>query len=74
MYPVKVKCENKDKGSDEFLVKGLRTSNKCFVIEPNRHELDAYNMSQKDETYLWHQRFGHINFRDLSRLSRKKIV
>lgn len=74
MYFEKDICEIKDKDSDEFLVKGLRTRNKGFVIKPNKHELDACNMSQKDETNLWYQMFGHINFRDLSRLSRKKIV
>lgn len=67
-------CEIKDKGSNKFLVKGLRTSNKCFVIEPNKHELDACSMYQKDETNIWHQRLGHINFRDLSRLRKKEIV
>lgn len=65
-------CEIKDKDSDEFLVNGLRISNKCFVIEPNKHELDAFSMSQNDETNLWHQRLSHIKFRDLSRLSKKK--
>lgn len=74
MFFMKDRCEVNNKGSDEFLVKGLRKSNKCFVIEPNKHELDVCNMSQKDETNLWHQRLGHINFRGLSTLSMKEII
>lgn len=74
MYFVKDRCEIEDKGSDEILVKGLRTSDSCYVIEPNKHELDACLMSQKDKTNFWHQRLGHNNFRDLSRLNRNGIV
>lgn len=74
MYFVKDRCKIKDKGSDEILVKRIRTSYGCYVIEPNKHDLNAYLMSQKDETNLWHQRLGHINFRDLSRLNKRGIV
>lgn len=53
---MKDRYEIKDKGSDEFFIKGLRTGNKCFVIEPNKHDLDACSVSQKDKTNLGHQR------------------
>jgi len=28
----------------------------------------------KSENWLWHQRYGHVNFRDLNMLSEKKMV
>lgn len=31
-------------------------------------------MTQKDETNIWHHRLGHLNFKDLARLSKKEIV
>lgn len=31
-------------------------------------------MFQKDDTNLWYQRLGYLNFRDLARLSKKGIV
>lgn len=60
-----------DEISDEIFVKGLRTIDSCYDIEPNKHELDTCPMSQKDEINLRYQRLGHVNLRDLSRLNRK---
>lgn len=31
-------------------------------------------MFQRDEPNLWHQRVGHLNFRDLARLNKKEIT
>lgn len=31
-------------------------------------------VSHANETNLWHQRLGHINFKDLARLSRHEII
>lgn len=63
-----------DERSDEILIKGLRTSDSCYVTKHNKHELDAYVMFQKDEINIGHQRISHINSRDLPRINRKGIV
>lgn len=74
MHFVNDGCAINDKEGENVIVKGLRTSDNCYVIEPNKQELGACLMSQKDETNIRHQRLGHINFRDLVRLSKKEIV
>lgn len=52
----------------------MRTSDNCYVVEPNKQELGTCFMSQKDDTNLWHQRLGRLNFRDLAKVSKKEIV
>lgn len=47
-YFEKDMCGILDNDNDEFLVKGLRTNNKGFVIKSTKHELDACNVAQKD--------------------------
>jgi len=34
----------------------------------------CFALSEKDAEWLWHMRFGHLNFKDLSRLSKDSMV
>lgn len=64
----------KDHRDDNILAEEVRTSDNCYVIEHHSQQGDTYLMTQKDEINLWYQRLGHLNFRDLARLSKKGIV
>jgi len=35
---------------------------------------EAFQRVRKDENWLWHLRFGHLNFGGLNLLSRKRMV
>ncbi len=67
-------CVIKDHKEYNILAEGVRTSDNCYVIDPHSQQGDTCLLTQKDETNLWHQRLGHLNFRDLARLSKKGIV
>ena len=53
---------------------GLRTSDNCSIIELTKDNLRICLISHSEETTLWHQRLGHLNFKDLAKLSRKSLV
>lgn len=70
----KDKYEIKDKeGRKTFLI-GLRTSDNCYIIKPTKDNLRTCLISHFEETTLWHQRLGHLNFNDLDRFNRKSLV
>lgn len=64
-------CEIKDRKSEKVLMRGIQTSDNCYIIESIN--LNACFISHTCETDLWHQRL-HVNYRDLSRMSRKELI
>lgn len=70
----KDKCKIKDKEGKKTFVIGLRTSDNYYIIEPTKDNLRTCLISHSEETTLWHQRLGHLNFKDLAGLSRKSLV
>ena len=63
-------CHIRDK--EGIVAKDIRTSDNCYIFGSGR--LNTCLITQKDETSLWHQRLGHVNYRNLSKLSRKDLV
>lgn len=53
---------------------GLRTSDNCYIIKPTKNNLRTCLISHSEETTLWHQRLGHLNFKDLARLIKKSLI
>ncbi|XP_042518445.1 uncharacterized protein LOC122092169 [Macadamia integrifolia] len=47
------------------------TGNLYTLLEANE---DRCMMGQEDECWLWHRRIGHISFKNLAKLSKKKAV
>lgn len=43
-----------------------------MVISAIKHQ--CFSASENKEERLWHLRFGHLNFKDLSQLSQKSMV
>lgn len=63
-------CHIKDK--ERIVVKSIRTGDNYHILGNGRS--NTCLISQKDETSLWHQRLGHVNYRNLSKLIRKDLV
>ena len=49
------------------VMKGVSTYNNCYRITSESGIM--CNSAKLNETELWHQRLGHVNFNDLSKLS-----
>jgi len=69
---LKENCKILDKNGLCVLT-GNRTMDNCYAVI---HDMafQSCKLTQLDVTDLWHQRLGHINFKDLNNLTSKKIV
>eukprot|EP00253_Pinus_taeda_P023625 PITA_23625 len=70
MFPLKVRSDLKEEGAQEQLsMNSLEDGRKqATVTQVNFHA------EVKDENWLWHLRFGHLNFIGLILLHRKGVV
>ena len=57
---------------DTLLLKGVRSPNNCYVV-PNSHS-EHCNLASLDSESLWHERLGHINLKELTRISKREVV
>ncbi|GMH24089.1 hypothetical protein Nepgr_025932 [Nepenthes gracilis] len=55
-----------------IVLEGKRTPDNLYGIEPNN--ILECKSAKIDTTELWHQRLGHINFKSLSKISKKSCV
>ena len=67
----KIECSIFDKNGI-CVMKGTHTSNNCCGITSDSGI--TCNSAKLDETELWHQRLGHVNFNDLSRLFSSELI
>ncbi|XP_062114816.1 uncharacterized protein LOC133827603 [Humulus lupulus] len=51
-------------------VEGIRSKDNCYLLSTNL----VCNAAKTDETKLWHYKLGHLNYRDLSKLVKLKVV
>lgn len=56
----------------KWIMKGIRTSNNSYGI--SAFTTLGCHKATLDDLDLWYQRLGQINFRDLSKISKKKVV
>lgn len=57
------------------ILRGVRTSDDCYCL--GTLDFKGQNVCNKvsnESLELWHQRLGHVNLKNLKRLSRKEIV
>ena len=59
------------KENGQVLLKGKRSSDNCYCLESN---LISCNLSTSEQVEVWHQRLGHMNYRDLKVLDRLNVV
>ncbi|KAK4857018.1 hypothetical protein QYF36_023722 [Acer negundo] len=53
------------------LLKGMRSSDNCYCLEVR---IVSNNVSMDEQFELWHERLGHMNFRDLRTLGKFNCV
>lgn len=63
----------KDK-HDRLIVRVEMKKNRMYKLELNILLNKCLKLDVKDETMMWHFRFGHLNFEGLAELSRKELV
>ena len=56
----------------ECILQGDRSVDNCYCITPK--STIVCNSAKLDKTELWHQRLGHMNSIDLSKLAKKDLV
>jgi len=57
-----------------LILKAPLSRNRTFKIGIQIAEFQCLAASISDESWMWHHRFGHLNFRSLSELKSKKMV
>ncbi|KAK3007469.1 hypothetical protein RJ639_013341 [Escallonia herrerae] len=67
-------CEIKDKKSGQILAKVCMAENNLFPLEIASVENHALVASEKNETSLWHLRYGNLNINGLKLLSQNEMV
>ncbi|CAL8138375.1 unnamed protein product [Prunus armeniaca] len=67
-------CKIIGKGGNE-IVSVARSRDNCFCIDGvNDAKEIVCNKVVNETSILWHQRLGHVNFRDLHKLSKRELV
>ncbi|CAB75469.1 copia-type reverse transcriptase-like protein [Arabidopsis thaliana] len=75
-YDIRLKDNNlsiRDKESN-LITKVPMSKNRMFVLNIRNDIAQCLKMCYKEESWLWHLRFGHLNFGGLELLSRKEMV
>jgi hypothetical protein len=57
-----------------LLISAPRTGNKLYIIKLGLVNPICFLMKHNDEAWLWHGRFGHLNFSALRDLGKKEMV
>lgn len=61
--------------SGKWLIGGERTTDKCYGLPGLTADPQIfYNKATIDDSELWHQRLGHLNFIDMLKIASKEIV
>ncbi|CAJ2640870.1 unnamed protein product [Trifolium pratense] len=60
--------------SNKFIAKVSMSRNRMFVLNIQNDVAQCLKMCYKEESWLWHLRFGHLNFGGLELLSKKEMV
>jgi hypothetical protein len=66
------KCETRKEGSDRLVEITIRTLNNIYIL--NEIEKERCRLGKEDESWIWHRRMGHMNFDNLVKISRKKVI
>jgi len=76
-YEVSLKngrCSVTDKGGNTLLISAPRTANRLYTHKFSQTSPVCLLTNLDDEAWIWHARFGHLNFRSLRELGRRDMV
>ena len=65
------KCEIRKDTYGKIVATASRAPNDIYVLD---EVTKACLLAKEDESWLWHKRMGHINFENIVRISKKKVV
>ena len=58
-----------------LIMKAPLAENKTFKVELNTSDHKCLaSTTEEDKNWLWHHRYGHLNFRSLGMLNQKRMV
>ncbi|GAU34810.1 hypothetical protein TSUD_394360 [Trifolium subterraneum] len=60
--------------SNKFIAKVPMSRNRMFVLNIQKDVAQCLKMCYKEVSWLWHLRFGHLNFGGLELVSKKEMV
>lgn len=60
--------------NDRLVAKVAMTKNRMFVLNVKTAEVKCLQACVKDPSWIWHMRFGHLNFEGLKMLGEKNMV
>ena len=61
-------------GKGDLIAEAKMTKNRLFPLNIYNDIVKCLKVYYKDESWLWHLRFGHLNFGSLELLSKKSMV
>lgn len=70
----KDECTIKDKKKNLIMAKVKMNANNVYLITMLLSEKIAFKREIVDESYLWHLRYGHLNYKGLELLKDKNMV
>ena len=75
-YDIRLKDNNLSirDGASNFIVKVPMSRNRMFMLNIQSDVAQCLKVCYKDIAWLWHLRFGHLNFGGLELLSKKEMV
>ena len=68
------KCIIFDKRRNQIITEVKMAQNKVFPLSMTIQDGYILKVTEANESYLWHLRFGHLNFRSLILLKKKNMV
>lgn len=71
MHFTRTKCTIEDEKGG-CVLEGLRTPDNCYGFVPNSSTV--CKSARVDDAELWHQRLGHLNFKNLARITGRELV
>ena len=76
-YEVSLKngrCSVTDKGGNTLLISAPRIANHLYTHKFSQTSPVCLLTNLNDEAWIWHARFGHLNFRSLREFGRRDMV
>jgi hypothetical protein len=58
----------------DVLARVNRTRNRLYILNIEQSQPECWLANSDDDSWLWHARFGHVNFHALKKMSKMEMV